>query len=167
MAACVDKTVTGRIRGRTRRFRVPHGTAGSRARRSPSGSITRPLLRSQDARSTPTDPPNRRGLSSYMFIRAGAAIAVSNVPPLSLRLPSPPAAMQRAEFPVIPRSRFFAFSSSFFLSFSFLRSALLPPPARTLSFSRYVADRRAPARAAARTSSLISKCLPWRASSPW
>lgn len=134
MAAYVDKTVTGRIRGRTRRFRVPNGTAGGRGRRSPSRLVARTSSRPRDGRPAPTGPQNPHGLSFYMFIRAGAAIAVSNVrppsPPRSLRPASPPPPMQRAEFPVIPRSRFSAFSFSFFLSVSFLLSALLPPPAR-------------------------------------
>jgi len=175
MAAYVDKTVTGRILGRTRRFRLPHGTDGVRARRLPSSPIARTSSFPRDSRWVLTDLRNRHGLSFYMFIRAGAAIAVSNVPPPSFLLipfPTPQCryATRRVKFPVIPRSR----SSAFLSPFSFRsRSFSLPffrlprAPARTLSFSRYVADCRAPAPAAARTLSPISKCLSLRANSPW
>lgn len=94
MAAYVDKTVTGRSRCRTRRFRVPHETPGDPTAFSSSGPIAPTFSDRSGDRSASTKPRNRRGLSFSMFIRAGAAIAVSNdSPPLSRLLTY--SAMQR------------------------------------------------------------------------
>lgn len=56
MAAYVDKTVTGRIRGRTCRFRVSNGTVGGRAVHFPLIPIARVSPRVHDDRFGPACP---------------------------------------------------------------------------------------------------------------
>lgn len=76
--------------------------------------------------------------STCLYARERPLLSPTSPPPSSRPARSTPrprfvsssGTMQRAEFPVVPRSHFSAFSFSFFPSFSFLLSALLPPPAR-------------------------------------
>lgn len=80
-----------------------------------------------------------RSVILHVYTRGSGHCCLQRPPPPSSRparsTPRPrfvssSGTMQRAEFPVVPRSHFSAFSFSFFPSFSFLLSALLPPPAR-------------------------------------